>query len=67
MTTIDIPTDDGVAMIRAIRDRFYEETKNMTPEEKREYERKQLADARQRMKEINPADFDLSFLGWEVQ
>ena len=65
MTTFDIPTNDGVDMVRAIRDMFYEETKNMTPEEKREYRRKKLEDAHQRMKEINPDDFDLSFLGWE--
>ncbi|MCL2623050.1 MAG: hypothetical protein FWD31_05215 [Planctomycetaceae bacterium] len=67
MTTFDIPTDDGVAMVRAIRDRFYEETKNMTPEEKREYDRKWLEEGRRIMKEINPADYDLSFLGWETE
>jgi hypothetical protein len=65
MTTFDIPTNDGVAMVRAIRDKFYEETKNMTPEEKREYRRNLLDEGHRIMKEINPDDFDLSFLGWK--
>ena len=65
MSKIEIPTDDGVAMVRAIRDKHYEETKNMTPDEKREHDRKRLEDARRIMKEVDPADFDLSFLGWK--
>ena len=62
MTTFDIPTHDGVAMVRAIRDKFYEETKNMTPEEKQEYRSNLLEEGHRIMKEINPDDFDLSFL-----
>ena len=62
MSTIEIPTDDAVAMVRAIRDKMYEETKNMTPEEKQEYGRKRLESVRQKMAEVNPADYDLSWL-----
>jgi len=65
MSEIEIPTDDGVAMVRAIRDKVYEETKNMTHDEKREYHRKRLEEARRIMKEVDPAEFDLSFLGWK--
>ena len=36
MPTIEIPTDDAVAMVRTIRDRHYEETKDMTADEKLE-------------------------------
>ena len=62
MPVIDIPTNDSVEMVRAIRDLHYEETKNMTPDEKREYDRKQLEEARKTMSEVNPADYDLSWL-----
>ena len=62
MPVIEIPTDDSVAMVRAIRDLHYEETKNMTPDEKREYDRKQVEKARQTMREVNPADYDFSWL-----
>jgi len=33
MKTIDIPTDDPLKMIWAVREKIYEETKNMTDEE----------------------------------
>ena len=49
-------------MVWAIREKIYEETKDMTPEEEREYTRKQSEAFRQLMKEVNPADYDLSFL-----
>ena len=62
MPVIEIPTNDSVEMVRAIRDMYYEETKNMTPDEKREYDRKQLEEARKTMREVNPADYDLSWL-----
>ena len=62
MPVIEIPTNDSVEMVRAIRDLHYEETKNMTPDEKREYDRKQLEEARKTMSEVNPADYDLSWL-----
>jgi len=33
MKTIDIPTDDPLKMIWAVREKIYEETKDMTDEE----------------------------------
>lgn len=34
MSFHDIPTDDPIKMIRAIREKIYEEIKEMTPEER---------------------------------
>ena len=62
MSTIEIPTDDAVAMVRAIRDRHYEETKHMTTEEKRAYDRKRYEEAKKQMAAVNPDDYDLSWL-----
>ena len=39
--------DDAVEMVRAIRDRHYEETKHMTREEKREHDRKRYEKAKE--------------------
>lgn len=41
MTDNEFP-NDAVEMVRAIRDRHYEETKHMTREEMREYDKKRL-------------------------
>lgn len=62
MTTIEIPTDDAVKMVRAIRDKHYEETKNMTPEEIREYRRKKVESFNRLMEQVNPEDYDFPFL-----
>ena len=62
MSTIEIPTEDAVAMVRAIRDRHYEATKNMTADEKWEYDCQRLERARRTMAEVNPDDYDLSWL-----
>ena len=62
MSTIEIPTQDSVAMVRAIRDRHYEATKDMTAEEKREYDHQRLERARRKLAEVNPDDYDLSWL-----
>ena len=62
MKTIEIPTDDGVAMVRAIRDKMYEETKHMTPEEKWEYDSKQLERARERLAATKPDPSRFPFL-----
>ncbi|MDR1963117.1 MAG: hypothetical protein LBQ50_05015 [Planctomycetaceae bacterium] len=59
--TTDLPTD-SVEMVRAIRDRCYEETKNMSPEERMAYRRKKLEEFEEIRKQINPADYDFSFL-----
>ena len=39
--------DDAVEMVRAIRDRHYEETKHMTREEKREHDRQRYEKAKE--------------------
>jgi hypothetical protein len=39
MQVIEIPTNDPVKMFRAIRNKLYEDTKNMTWEERDEYNR----------------------------
>ncbi|MGL6227076.1 MAG: hypothetical protein ACRC10_10695 [Thermoguttaceae bacterium] len=39
MLTIEIPTDDPLKMVWAIRQKQYDETKQMTNEEQREYTR----------------------------
>jgi len=62
MKTIEIPTDDSVETFRSIREKIYEETKDMTLEEVMDYERKQLAEFHRLITEVNPADYDLSFL-----
>ncbi len=61
MQTTELPTGDGVKMVRAIRDRMYEETKGMTREEWSEYHHKKYEDAKALM-QVNPADYDFSFL-----
>ncbi len=62
MKTIEISTDDPVRMIRAIRDRHYEETKNMTHDERWEYDRKKIESFDKRMRQVDPADYDFPFL-----
>jgi hypothetical protein len=65
MRTDDLPTD-SVEMVRAIRQRHYEETKGMTPEERFEHQRKKVEEYEQYRKTINPADYDFSFLKKKV-
>ena len=62
MSTIEIPTTDSVAMIREIRDKIYEETQHLTLEEKKDYYERELKRFQQRSKQLNPDDYDLSFL-----
>jgi hypothetical protein len=61
----DQPTD-AVELVRAIRNQHYEETKHMTREEFRAHTEKRYAEAKERMtqlkKEINPNDYDFSWL-----
>ena len=61
----DLP-DDAVEMVRAIRTRHDEETKHMTREEKRAYDEarmtKSAAEFKKLMKEVNPNDYDFSWL-----
>jgi len=67
MPEYDINSDNPLEMVWAIREKIYEETKDMTPEEDREYTRKQSEEFRRLMKEINPGDYDLSFLHKKVE
>jgi len=62
VSMIEIPTQGSVAMVRAIRDRHYEKTKDMTADEKWEYDCQRLEKARRRLAEVNPDDYDLSWL-----
>jgi len=49
----NLPTD-AVEMVRAIRDRHYEETKHMTREEKRVHDRKEYEEAERRFASVKP-------------
>ncbi len=62
MQTIEIPTGDAVEMVRAIRNKHYEETKNMSPAERDEYYQKKVESFERRMQQVNPTDYDFSFL-----
>ena len=57
----DMPKD-AVAMVREIRNRHYEETKHMTREEKRAHDQQKVDNFKKLMKEVNPADYDFSWL-----
>ena len=54
--------NDAVEMIREIRNRNYEATKHMTREEKWAYEQKKVDNMKKLMKEVNPDDYDFSWL-----
>lgn len=49
MKTIEIPTDDSLQMVWAIREKIYEETKDMNHEEYRAYLRKHVESFEQRL------------------
>jgi hypothetical protein len=53
---------DAVKMVRKIRNRYYKITKNMTAEERTEYNRQQLEEYNRYAATLNPDDFDFSFL-----
>ncbi|MCL2119334.1 MAG: hypothetical protein FWH27_13010 [Planctomycetaceae bacterium] len=57
----DINSSDPLEMVRAIREKIYEETKHMTIDERMEYTERSAAECRRIMQEINPDDFDLPF------
>ena len=62
MPEYDINSPNPVEMVRAIREKIYEETKDMTIEERMEYTERHAAECRRKMQEINPDDYDLPFL-----
>lgn len=53
---------DPVERIRAIREKNYEATKNMTREERSEYYQKKVDAYEERRKQINLEDYDFPFL-----
>jgi hypothetical protein len=58
-----MPTDkENELMIRAIRDKHYEETKGMTPAERMAYRQKKVEALEEYRKTINSADYDFPFL-----
>jgi hypothetical protein len=58
----DIPIDDPLNIIWAIRGEMYEETKYMSHEEFNRYIDRHCQEAHKRMKQINPDDYDFPFL-----
>jgi hypothetical protein len=62
MSTTETKPFDGVEMVRAIRQKHYEETKGMSIEERREYYRKKTEAYEEYRKTLNPADYDFPFL-----
>ena len=57
----DLPTD-AVEMVRAIRDRYYEATKQMTREERRAYDQKEYEEAKKYMASIDPSQYVFPWL-----
>ena len=59
--TDDLPRD-AVERVRAIRDRYYEATKHMTPEEKWEYDKKRYEEVKRRRANVDSSKYDFSWL-----
>ena len=57
----DLPTD-AVELVRAIRNRHYEETKHMTREEKRAYDEKRYEESEKWFESIKPNPSRFPFL-----
>jgi hypothetical protein len=55
MSTIEIPTDDSVKMVRAIRQRHYEETRYMTADEKTKHDRQKVEECLRELQEFRLA------------
>jgi hypothetical protein len=53
---------DAVKMVREIRNRHYEATKNMTPEEKRAFDRQRLEGYYKHLETINLDDYNFPFI-----
>ena len=66
MPEYDINSTDPLEQLRAIREKIYEDIKDMTIEERMEYTERSAAECRRLMKEINPDDYDLPFLRKKV-
>lgn len=57
MPKYDIHSDDPIEMVWAVREKMYEETQNMTPEEFSRYIRKEADAFDQDMKKIRAENF----------
>ena len=66
MPEYDINSDNPLEMVWAIREKIYEEIKDMTKEERMAHLIRQADEGRRMMEEINPDDYDLSFLRRKV-
>jgi len=66
MHEYDINSDNPLEMVWAIREKIYDEIKDMTKEERMAHLTRQADEARRMMKETNPDDYDLSFLHRKV-
>lgn len=53
MPQYDINSDDPLEMVWAIREKHYEETKNMSPKEKTEYYRKKADEFRKTREKVD--------------
>ena len=62
----DINSDNPLEMIRAIREKIYEEIKDMTAEERMAHMNRQADEFRRSLEETNPDNYDLSFLHRKV-
>lgn len=62
MKTLDILSEDPMEMIWAVREKIYEETKNMTDEEFLAYQREASDWARRTTAELHLDDFAFPFL-----
>ena len=63
----DINSRDPLEMVRAIREKIYEETKHMTQEERMARTSQRAAECRRKMQNINPDDYDLPFRRKKVE
>ena len=63
----DINSNDPVEVVRAIREKIYEETKHMTQEERMARTRRHADECWRKMQEINLDDYDFSFLRGKVE
>ena len=62
MPEYDIHSDNPVEMVWAIREKIFEQIKDMTKEERIAHLTRQADEARRMMQDINSDDYDLSFL-----
>jgi len=62
MAEYNINSQDPLEMVRAIREKIYEETKHMTTEERMDYTDQKAVACRHLMQEMSPDDSNLAWL-----